>query len=121
MHRRHVTVISLFLAAALVLGMFATLRTTQLGAGSAAPRLTAAQIAQRNRQLDRVEASLRKATRQKPPALPALPAAPTRLAAAAAPQRVVYVRPKPIVHVVHRSGEHENDGGHEHDGGGFDD
>lgn len=120
MSRRHVTVISLFLASALVLGMFATLRTTQLGAGST-PKVSAVQIAQRNRQLDRVEASLRKAARQKPPALPAVPAAPTRLAAAAAPQRVVYVRPKPIVRVVHRSGEHENDGGHKRDGGGFDD
>ena len=69
MNRRHVTVISLFLAFALVLGMFATLRTTQLGASST-PTVSAAQIAQRNRQLDRVEASLRKAARQKPPALP---------------------------------------------------
>ena len=120
MNRRHVTVISLFLAFALVLGMFATLRTTQLGASST-PTVSAAQIAQRNRQLDRVEASLRKAARQKPPALPTLPAAPTRLAATAAPQQVIYVRPKPIVHVVHRSGEREHDGGHEHDGGGFDD
>lgn len=113
MSRRHVTVISLFLASALVLGMFATLRTTQLSPGST-PKVSAAQIAQRSRQLDRVEASLRRAARQQPPALPALPAAPTRLAAAA-PQRVVYVHPKPIVHVIHRHGEHENDGG------GFDD
>lgn len=122
MNRRNALVISLFLSFALVLGMVATLRTTQLGASSAAPKVSAAQIAQRNRQLDAMQAKLRATALREPPALPALPAtpAPTQLAAAQ-PQKVIYVRPKPIVHVVHRQdGEHEAEGA-EHDGSGLDD
>jgi hypothetical protein len=122
-NRRHAAVISLFLAVALLLGMVATIRTTQLGATASAPATSAAAVARRNRQLDRAEAALRKAAARRPPTLPALPARPAarvQLAAATATApRTVYVRPAPIVHVVHRhGGEHEADSG---DGGGFDD
>lgn len=126
MNRRHAALTALLLAVALVAGMFATLRTTQLGATSAAPKVTAAQIAQRNRQLDAIEAKLRLQARRKPPALPALPALPAASPQAAAPrqpQRVVYVRPKPVVEVVHRSHGDEGHGEHdtEHGGGELDD
>ena len=136
MNRRHATVIALFLALALVAGLFAALRTTRLGATSATPTVSAAQIAQRNRQLDAVEAKLRTQAKQKPPALPALPP-PTRAAsarsapaaaappAASQPQRVIYVRPAPIVKVVPRHGESEHEDRYEHesehDGGELDD
>ena len=127
MNRRHAAVIALFLAVALVAGMFAALQTTQLGASSAAPKVSAAQIAQRNRQLDAIQAKLRRQAAQKPPALPAAPASPGAPAASSAPaarsQRVIYVRPAPIVKVVHRAhgddGRHESE--HDGDGGGSDD
>ena len=123
MNPKHAAVISLFLALALVAGLFSVLRTTQLGAKATAPTMSSAQITAKNRQLARYEAQLRAAAAKKPPALPALPAAGSQpvaaATAAAAPQRVVYVRPAPIVHVVHRhGGEHENEHG---DGGGLDD
>ncbi len=119
MHRRHVTVISLFLAVALVLGVAAMLRTANLGAASTASGPSAAQIAARNHRLDLAEARLRAAAAKKPPALPVLPAAASgRRTTAAAPapqQKVVYVRPAPIVETVHRSGEHEDAYEGEHD------
>lgn len=122
MNRRHVAVIALFLALALVAGMFAAVRTTRLGA-TATASVPAAQIAAKNRQLDRFEAKLRVAAKKRPPALPALPAATSSapLAAAQTP-RTVYVRPAPIVRVVPRHGEneHESEQAGEH-GGELDD
>jgi len=116
MNRRHTFVIALFLALAVAAGMFAALRTTELGASAAS--VPAAQLAARSRALDRYEASLRREAPRRPPALPAVPAA-ARAGAVAAP-RVVYVRPAPVVHVVHR--HHSDDGeGDEHEGGGLDD
>jgi len=110
MNRRHALVISLFLAFALVLGTFAAVRTTSLGVHARAA--SGAKIEAKSRQLDRYAAQLAREAKRRPPALPA--ATP---AAAQAP-RVVYQRPAPIVHVVHR---HGGDDGHESDGGGFDD
>ena len=109
MNRRHALVISVFLAVALVAGMVAALRTTQLGA-AAKPRISATQIAAKNQQLDGIEAKLQAAALKRPPALSASQRRP-----AGQPARVIYVRPKPVVHVVHRQGEHETDHG---EGGG---
>ena len=96
-------------------------------------------IAKRNAQLDRFEASLRAELRKHPPAVPKLPplpvaglaaatpsAAPAPAAAPAASQRVVYVRPAPIIVHKHRAGgEHESEGSDHgdgsHGGGGGDD
>lgn len=119
MTRRNATVIALFLALALVAGLFAALRTTQLGARSASS-VSPAQIAAKNRQLDRYQAALRREAKKRPPALPTLPAVRTQAVAAAQP-RVVYQRPAPIVRVLHRS--HGDDGGHDggEGGGGVDD
>ena len=128
MNRRHATVIALFLALALAAGLFAALRTTQLGAASSTPKVSAAQIAQRNRQLDAIEAKLRTQAKQKPPSLPAVPALQPKAsvpAAAAQPPRVIYVRPAPVVQTVSRHGESEHEDGYEHesehDGGELDD
>ena len=103
MKRTHAVLIALVLAFAVVAGTFAALRTTQLGARqtSQTASLTSTQIAQHNRALDRAQAALVAELRKQPPALPATGAASLRLVPA---QTVVYVRPKPIVHIVHRHG-----------------
>ena len=118
MRRLHVLIVATVLMIAAGSGLFAVLRTVQLG-GTAHARVADAQIARRNRQLDRIEASLSAQARRKPPPLPSVggPAAlPPR------PATVVYVRPKPIVRVVHHGGdrEHENEA-HGGDEGGLDD
>jgi hypothetical protein len=108
MRRIHTFVIAVVLAVAAVAGLFAVSRTTQLGAATRA-QVPARQLAARNRQLDRIEKALLAQAQGSPRAA-------TRAAAQAS---TIYVRPKPIVRVVHRAaGEHEN----ETEGdGGFDD
>jgi hypothetical protein len=106
MKRIHALIIAVVLAAAAVAGLTAAIRTTHLGA-AAHSSVPAAQIAKRNRQLDKIERKLLAEAHRKPQA-----------AARARQAPVLYVRPKPIVHVVHRSGgehegEHEGDGGHD--------
>jgi hypothetical protein len=112
MTRTHGFLIALALAVAVVAGMVAALRTTQLGSASS-PQVSNAQVVHQTRVLNRAEAALRAQLKRKPPALPA--ASP-----AAAPQTVIYRRPAPIVHVIHR---HGGDGSSERDdrGGGLDD
>jgi hypothetical protein len=107
MRRIHTSVIAVVLAVAAVAGMFAVSRTTQLGA-AARTGVPAAQIAARNRQLDKIERALLAEAK-----------GPAQAASQVTAQRpTVYVRPKPIVRVVHRAhGEHED----EAEGGGFDD
>jgi hypothetical protein len=116
MDRRHALVISIFLGIALLAGSFAAIRTTQLGAQATV--VPAAQIAAKNRQLDRYEATLRREARTRPPSLPALPAKAGSAGGSPAPQ-VIYQRPPAIIQVVHsRHGdEHEQ----EHEGGEVDD
>ena len=107
MKKIHVAVVAVILALAAVLGTFAATRTAQ--AGSAGTKTQDAAIAKRTRQLDALEASLKKQ----------LAATPTKarsvLAAAPAP-RVVYHRPPPIVVTTHRSHDdegYENESEHE--------
>jgi hypothetical protein len=114
MKRTHALLMAVAIAVAAVAGTVAALRTTQLGSASA-PRADSAAIARQNRALDRAQRVLAAELRRKPPALPAARTA----APPSAAQTVVYVRPKPIVHVVHRRGEHEAESGR--DGGGLDD
>jgi len=98
MKRAHVIVIALFFALAAVFGLLAATRTTHLAVGGQARASTAA-IKARSKQLDRTEAALRRALRDRPPALhPARPGA----------QRVIVRRPAPLIVVTHhRGGEHE--------------
>jgi hypothetical protein len=116
MKRTHALLVSLVLAAAVILGSFAAIRSTRLSTQASAPRVDAAQIARQNAALDRAEAALRAELAKKPPALAALPAGPR----AAAPQTVVYRRAPAVVRVIHRHGD---DDGHErdHEGGELDD
>jgi hypothetical protein len=131
MNGKHAVTISLAVAVAAMTGTFAATRTVHLGRPAAAqPAAATTSVAQRTRQLDRAEIALKKALDQKPPKLPPLPAALTPGATATTPaptqQRVLYVRPAPVIRHVHRpgGGEHEGDSEAAHaqpESGGFDD
>jgi hypothetical protein len=137
MNGKHAFIISLAVGVAVVAGTIAATKTIQLGKAKPAavqPASASATIAARTKQLDRAEITLHKALKRKPPKLPPLPATvpagnTSTFLAAAAPQaqaqaqRVVYVRPAPIVKTIHRTGGHESEHESEHGGGGggFDD
>ena len=112
MNRTRALIVSLAVGLAAVAGVFALGNTLSLG--NQAHASTDKQVAQRTAQLNRYEASLRKALAQKPPALPPVPAAatvtPSPQSAVSTPAqsapavRVVYHRPPPIVVIKHRAG-----------------
>lgn len=113
MNRTRALILSLAVGVAAVAGVFALGHTLSLG--NQARAATDRQIAQRTARLDRYQASLRKALAQKPPALPPVPVASSTTAATrlAAPVRVVYHRPPPIVvteHGVEDEHEYESEG-----------
>jgi hypothetical protein len=115
MRRIHALGIALLLAIAAGLGLAAATKTAGLRKATAPAAHSA--IVARSRRLDRVEAALRRALRDKPPALP--PLGPRPAPAVAATPRVVYRRPAPIVvlkHSTHRDSEHK----HETESGGDD-
>lgn len=118
MNRSRALIVSLAIGLAAVAGVFALGNTLSLG--NQAHASTDKQVAQRTTQLNRYEASLRKALVQKTPALPPVPTAatvapPTSSAVGApvrstAPVRVVYHRPPPVIVIKHRAGgEHESE------------
>lgn len=92
MNKTHLTVIALLLGLAALLGMFAVIRTTHLGAASRAA--SNARIVAQQRRLAAAERSLRHALAKSPP---------HTVAHAKAP-KTVYVRPAPIVVTLHRHG-----------------
>jgi hypothetical protein len=118
MKKIHALLIALILAVAAGLGLAAATRTAGLRTATTSTHTQMASIVARSQRLDRVEAALRRALRDKPPALPAVPAARNPVAAPAAP-RVVYTRPAPIVVLKHGS-HHDSDGEREAEGGGDD-
>jgi len=121
MRRVHVLGVALVLAAAAVFGVLAATRTVGLRSAQAnSPHPANVAITARAHRLDRVEASLKRALRDKPPALPAVPAAAARPPSATAPPHVVYRRPAPIVIVRHTS-HHDDSGDHESSESGGDD
>lgn len=116
MNRKHVTGIALLLALGIVAGMFALVRATGI-ASSNTRAATDTLVQARTGQLDRYEAGLRSriARLNAQPAGRSTAAAHTAPAATAA-QRIVYVRPAPIVRTIHRSHENEgsgSEGGHD--------
>lgn len=132
MRPRHAAVISLLLALSVAAGAFAAQRTmaTASHASAKSTRLSPV-LVRRARALDRMEVSLRRALRQRPPALPRVPhfkpihvaatatggtalTATVRRAPAAAP-RTIFVRPPAHIVTVHRHGGEGNDG--ENEGG----
>jgi hypothetical protein len=123
MNKVHATVIALILGVSGALGIAAATQTTGLRA-PAASGVSDAAIAARQKQLDKVERQIARARRDKPPALPAVPAA--RTSAPVQRQAVVYRRPAPVVVVSssHHESEDEGEddhGGHGHGGEGDDD
>ena len=107
MKKIHALAIALILAVSAGLGLAAATKTAGLRTATPTTVTSKAAIAARSRKLDRLEASLRRALRDKPPALPA-----ARRPAAAPTQRVVYRRPAPIVVIKHT---HHGDDGAEHE------
>ena len=85
MARKHVFFLSLALAAALVAGVFAALRTTELGASAATPAVSDAQIAAHDGRLDRFAKQIDRQARKRPPQLPALRSASASGSSATAP------------------------------------
>jgi hypothetical protein len=75
MRKSHVVVLALLIAVGSMLGTYALTRTTELGvqAQKTSSESVDAVVAARSRQLNALEASLRKALVKKPPPLPALP------------------------------------------------
>ena len=105
MTRTRALLVSLAVAIAAVAGVFALGNTLTLGAK--AQSTSDVQVAQRTAQLNRYEASLRKALTQKPPPLPTVPSTTAQGSStlqSAAPVRVVYQRPPPVIVVKHRAG-----------------
>lgn len=112
MNRSRALIVSLAAAVAAVAGVLAL--TSTLALGSQARATTDQQVAQRTAQLDRYEASLKKALAQRPPKLPTVPATADSSAANAqtAPRvRVVYHRPPPVI--VHKSSGSDDEGAYE--------
>ena len=120
MTRTHRLVIALLIGVSMVAGVYALTATLRISAQATASKAPNSAIAARTKQLDSMQTKLRKALAQRPPKLPQVPQ--LNQAQVAAPgfggqsQQVVYVRPKPIVVRVHRSG-----GGREADHEGADD
>jgi hypothetical protein len=128
MPRLAVLTVALSLAFAAVTGTIALTRTLDLGQAAAKPSVSSRALAKRTAQLNAFEASLHAQLERRPPRVPKLPPAPTPSAAPTAaaapavppaPQRVVYVRPAPIVIHKHRAGGVGAD--HGDGGGGLDD
>ena len=111
MKRAHVVAIAVLLGLAAVFGLVAATKTARVAGGGQA-QASAATIAARTKMLDRTEAALRRALRDRPPALPP--------AHGGSPQQVIVRRPAPLIVVTHhRGGEHEIE--HEAEGHGGDD
>jgi hypothetical protein len=105
MRKAQVAVVALLLGVAAVLGVLAATRTAGVGA-AARSNVTSATVAARAHRLDRLELALRRALRDRPPALPQVPTSSPRPAAA---PHVVYRRPAPIV-VLKDNPRHDDEG-----------
>ncbi len=112
MNKIHATVVALILGASGALGVAAATHTTALRT-PAAGGVSDSAIAARTKQLDKVQRQIARAGRDKPPALPAVPA--SRSSSQPPPPHVVYRRPPPLV-LVSNSGHHESDDENEHEG-----
>jgi hypothetical protein len=112
MKKIHVTVVALILGVAGALGVAAATRTAGLRTTTAHSSVSNAAIGARAHRLDKVARDIARARRDKPPALPAVPAA--RKTGGSPAQHIVYQRPAPVVVVTH-SGHHESEHEEEHD------
>jgi nitrate reductase cytochrome c-type subunit len=85
MKKVHALLIAALLAVSAGLGLAAATRTAGLRTATSSTPTQSAAIAARSHRLDRVETALRRALRDKPPALPVMPAAQRPVAAAPVP------------------------------------
>jgi hypothetical protein len=106
MNKIHVTVVALILGVSGALGVAAATRTAGLQTTSAKSGASNAVISARAHRLDKVARDIARARRDKPPALPGVPAANGSVRAQA--PRVVYQRPAPV-DVVRHNGHHESE------------
>ena len=116
MKKTHLVAVALLLGLAAMLGVLAASRTVGVGASSRA-QVTTSSVTARVRRLNKVELALRRALRDRPPALPPVPASTHGVVAA---PRVVYRRPAPIV-VIKHSARHDDSGDEREAQGGGDD
>jgi hypothetical protein len=117
MRKVHVVAVALLLGLAAVFGVLAASLTAGIGAAARSHTRTTS-VTARERQLAQVELALRRALRDRPPALPSLQAAPRNVATVA--PRVVYRRPAPIV-VIKHAAHHDDSTDREAQGGGGND
>jgi hypothetical protein len=108
MNRKHVTGIALLIALAAVAGLLAVARSAGL-TGASGSAATTALVQARTAQLDRYESALRKRVASVDVLAAGSPAV-TPTTAAPVAQKVVYVRPAPIVRTIHRSNGGEGGG-----------
>jgi hypothetical protein len=106
MKKIHVLIVAALLGLSAAVGLVAATKTARLGP-AASTRASSAAITARSRRLDRVQLQLRRALRDRPPALPAVPTA--NRGSAASPPRIVYQRPAPLV-VINHAARHADDG-----------
>jgi len=107
MKRTGALVVSLAVAGAAAAGAFAL--TNTLSHGNEARASVDGVVASRTAQLDRFQASLRRALTQTPPPLPPAYTAPAVASSSASLTRVVYQRAAPVPAVHTAGSEHEND------------
>lgn len=101
MKKAHVLAVALLLGLAAAFGLVAATRTAGI-AGGARAQVSAGSIDARTRKLDQTERALRRALKDRPPALPA--ARPRQA------QHVIFQRPAPLIVVTHTRGqEHEGE------------
>lgn len=111
MNKIHVTVVALILGVSGAFGVAAATRTAGLRTTSAKPGASDAAISARAHRLDKAARAIARARRDKPPALPGVPAAGSGRSQAPG---VVYQRPAPVVvvrHTGHHESEHEQENG----------
>jgi hypothetical protein len=120
LNKVHALVIAVLLGVAAVAGTYAALETTELGIQAEAATVSGAQLAKREKKLDKAERALTRAANKRPPALPPLPArqSPAMLASSStsSPPAPASVAAAPVAAAVPSSGSRVS--GHERD---FDD
>jgi hypothetical protein len=112
MKKLHVLAVALIIGVAAVFGVLAATRTVGIGA-SAHTQASGTAIAARSKKLSAAERALRLARNDRPPALPAVPAAGR---SAQSPPRVVYRRPAPTVVLANGRSQSGHEAEHEAEG-----
>jgi hypothetical protein len=108
MKKIHVLAVAFLLGVAAVFGVLAATRTAGVGAAAHA-RVSKSAIAVRSNRLNMAERALRRALKDRPPALPAVPAA----SRSAQTPQIVYRRPAPLIVLAHGRSHTEHETEHE--------